>query len=74
MTARDIEKNSTLRFKNNPELKKQLAELKDLRRRMEQTLAKEVKTVQELRLGESGHGIEGKIPGYTKEFKLEDFR
>jgi hypothetical protein len=70
----DIEKNVDLRFKNNPELKKQLAELIDLRGRMEKTLAREVKTVQELRLGDSGHGIEGKIPGYTKDYHLEEFR
>jgi len=41
---------------------------------MEKTLAKEVKAVQELRLGDSGHGIEGKIPGYTKDYHLEEFR
>jgi hypothetical protein len=33
-----------------------------------------VKAVQKLRLGDSPDGIEGLIPGYTKEYHLEDFR
>ena len=70
----DIEKNVDLRFKRVPEFKKQLEELKALRARMEQTLAKEVKKVQEQRLGDSERGIEGRIPGYKKEFGLEEFR
>ena len=43
----DIEQNIDMRFRHryqyDPELKKQLAELKDLRERMEKTLAEEVK-------------------------------
>ena len=70
----DIEKNVALRFARNQELKKQLAELKELRGRMEKTLAKDVKAVQKLRLGDSPHGIESKIPGYIKDYHLEEFR
>jgi sialate O-acetylesterase len=74
----DIEKNIDLRFRklaqSDPELKEQLAELKDLRERMEKTLSEEVRKVQRQRLGDSPHGIDGLIPGYTREFGLEDFR
>jgi sialate O-acetylesterase len=70
----DIERNVKLRFGQNQELKKQLEELKALRQRMEEVLAGEVKAVQKLRLGDSPDGIEGLIPGYTKEYHLEDFR
>ncbi|MGB2823443.1 MAG: hypothetical protein WBF17_20855 [Phycisphaerae bacterium] len=70
----DIEKNVALRFRNNQELKKQLGELKALRERMEKALAEEVKATQKLRLGDSPHGIESKIPGYTKDYHLEEFR
>ena len=70
----DIEANVKLRYSRSPEIQKQLEELRSLKQRMEAELAKEVKAVHELRLGNTGHGIEGKIPGYTKEFHLEDFR
>ena len=70
----DIEKNVKLRYNRSPEIQQQLEELQSLKQRMEAELAKEVKAVHELRLGNTGNGIEGKIPGYTKEFHLEDFR
>lgn len=70
----DIENTAALRFKDNPELSKQLAELKALRQRMAKTLAKEVNSVQKMRLGKTPHGIEGKIPGYTRDYRLQEFR
>jgi len=41
---------------------------------MERALGGEVKKARELRPDDSGHRIEGKIPGYTKEYGLEEFR
>jgi hypothetical protein len=41
---------------------------------MERAVGGEVKKVRQLRPDDSGHGIEGKIPGYTKEYGLEEFR
>jgi hypothetical protein len=41
---------------------------------MEEALAEEVRVAEELRLGDSPDGIESKIPGYTKDYHLEEFR
>ena len=64
----DIEQNLAGKFPGSLELKKELEELKSLRARMESDLAKEVKAVRDLRLGNSPDGLESKIPGYTKEY------